>query len=92
MIAGSQLAERHVEQTRSWSSATTLKIAWHEVGFPVRVIAKLRAAIEAQVPVGYEDETGFHYSRKRPIGSFQFKACRANGFLMRGGDYAGFGF
>jgi hypothetical protein len=25
---------------------------------------KLRAAIEARVPVGYEDETGFHYSLK----------------------------
>jgi hypothetical protein len=62
MIAGSQLAERHVEQTTSASSACTLRIAWPEVGFPVRIIAKLRAAIEARAPVGYEDETGFHYS------------------------------
>jgi len=46
------------------SSAITLQIAWHEVRFPVRIIAKLRAAIEARVPVGYEDETGFHYSLK----------------------------
>jgi len=64
MIAGSQLAERHVEQTLSSSSASTLRIAWHEVGSPARIIAKLRAAIEARAPVGYEDETGFHYSRK----------------------------
>ena len=64
MIAGSQLAERHVEQTMSSSSASTLRIAWHEVGSPARIIAKLRAAIEARAPVGYEDETGFHYSRK----------------------------
>jgi hypothetical protein len=65
MIAGSQLAERHVEQTMSSSSAgNSLRIAWHEVRFPVRIIAKLRAAIEARVPVGYEDETGFHYSMK----------------------------
>jgi hypothetical protein len=61
MIAGSQLAERHVEQTMPSLSANTLRIAWHEVRFPVRIIAKLRAAIEARVPVGYEDETGFHY-------------------------------
>ena len=61
MIAGSQLAERHVEQTMSSSSASTLQIAWHEVRFPVQIIAKLRAAIEAQVPVGYEHESGFHY-------------------------------
>jgi hypothetical protein len=64
MIAGSQLTERHVEQTMSSSSAITLQIAWHEVSFPVRIIAKLRAAIEARAPVGYEDETGFHYNRK----------------------------
>ena len=65
MIAGSQLAERHVEQTMSSSSAgNPLRIAWHEVRFPIRFIAKLRAVIEARVPVGYEDETGFHYSMK----------------------------
>ena len=64
MIADSQLAKRDVEQTMSSSSAITLQIAWHEVSFPVRIIAKLRAAIEARVPVGYEDETGFHYSLK----------------------------
>jgi len=64
MIAGSQLAERQVEQTMSSSSAITLQIAWHEVSFPVRIIAKLCAAIEARAPVGYEDETGFHYSMK----------------------------
>jgi hypothetical protein len=62
MIAGSQLAERHVEQTMPSSFASSpLRIAWHEVRFPVQIIAKLRAAIEAQVPVGYEHESGFHY-------------------------------
>jgi hypothetical protein len=61
MIAGSQLAERHVEQTMSSSSASNpLRMAWHEVRFTVRIIAKLRAAIEARMPVGYENETGFH--------------------------------
>jgi hypothetical protein len=64
MVTGTQLAERQVEQTMSSSCAYTLRIAWHEVSFPVRIIAKLRAAIEARVPVGYEDETGFHYSLK----------------------------
>jgi hypothetical protein len=64
MIAGSQLAERHVEQTTSSSSASSLRIAWHEVRFPVQIIMKLRAAIETRAPVGYEDETGFHYSLK----------------------------
>jgi hypothetical protein len=65
MIAGSQLAECHVEQTMSSSSAgNPPRIAWQAVRFPVRIIAKLRAAIEARVPVGYEDKTGFHYSLK----------------------------
>jgi hypothetical protein len=65
MIAGSQLAERHVEQTMSSSSAgNPLRIAWHEVRFSVRIIAKLCAAIEARAPVGYEDATGFHYGMK----------------------------
>jgi hypothetical protein len=64
MIAGSQLAERHVEQTMPSSSAGNLRIAWHEVRFPVRIIVKLRAAIEAGAPVGCDDETGFHYSMK----------------------------
>ncbi|MGA2281626.1 MAG: hypothetical protein ABSG80_15140 [Verrucomicrobiota bacterium] len=58
------MAERHVEQTMSSSTAITLRIAWPEVSFPVRIIAKLRAAIKSRVPVGYEDETGFHFSLK----------------------------
>ena len=64
MIAGNQLAKRQVEQTMPSSSAITLQIAWHGVRFPVCIVAKLRAAIETRVPVGYEDETGFHYSLK----------------------------
>ena len=64
MIAGSQLAKRRVEQTLPSLSASKLRIAWHEVGFPVRIIKKWYAALESWVPVGYEDETGFHYSMK----------------------------
>jgi hypothetical protein len=64
MIAGTQLAERHVEQTTPSSSASSMRIAWHEVSFPVRIMQKLQAAIENRVPVGYEDETSFHYSLK----------------------------
>jgi hypothetical protein len=39
-------------------------MAWHEAGFPVRIIAKLRAAIASHVPLGYENETGFHHGVK----------------------------
>jgi hypothetical protein len=30
----------------------------------IGVIAKLRAMIENQVPLGYQDEAGFHYGAK----------------------------
>jgi hypothetical protein len=60
MIADSQLAEHPVEQTMRSLSASNLRIAWHEVSFSVRIMQKLRAAIEDRMPVGYEDETGFH--------------------------------
>jgi hypothetical protein len=66
MVAGNRLATWQDEPTRSLSSARTVQIAWQEVSFPVRIIAKLRAAIEARVPVGYEDETGFHYGLHAP--------------------------
>ena len=68
------------------------QIAWHEVGSPARIIALLRASIKSHVPVGYEDESGFHYGVDVMNCFFQFKAGAANGFLMRGGDPAGFGF
>jgi len=64
MIAGNQLAKRHVEQTPPSSPVSNHRMASSAVNFPVWVIAKLCAAIEARVPVGYEDETGFHYSLK----------------------------
>ena len=64
MIAGNQLAKRHVEQTPPAPTAGNLRIAWHEVRFPVRIMQQLQAAIETRVPVGYEDETGFHSSLK----------------------------
>jgi len=64
MVGGSQLAKRCVEQTMPSVSARTLRMAWPRVGFPARIVEKLRAALERWVPVGYEDETGFHYSLK----------------------------
>jgi len=37
----------------------------------VRIIMKLRAAIEARVPVGYEDAKGFHFGADAAEGSFK---------------------
>ncbi len=39
----------------------TLRNAGHKVGLPVRIVARLGGVIESQVPIGYEDEGGFHY-------------------------------
>jgi len=35
--------------------------AWYRISSPMQLIATLRASIRARVPVGYEDESGFHY-------------------------------
>jgi hypothetical protein len=62
MIAGTQLAERRMEKTTPLPLACNdNQIAWHEVGSPARIIALLRTSIKSHVPVGYEDESGFHY-------------------------------
>jgi hypothetical protein len=60
-----RLVEQYVApKMPSWPAGNVVPTAWHETGFTVRIIAKLRAAIESQVSVGYEDETGFHYGVK----------------------------
>ena len=65
MIAGSQLAAGRVEQTLpAQSTSDLLRTAWNKFISPVRMVARLRATIESHAPVGYEDESGFHYSRK----------------------------
>jgi hypothetical protein len=60
-----KLAERFVSPTMPLPSARkAVPTAGPNAGFPVRIIAKWRAAIASRVPVGYEDETGFHYGVK----------------------------
>jgi hypothetical protein len=62
MIVGTQLAGQQGGKAVPLPlSRNDCRIAWHEVGSPVRIIAVLRATMKSQVPVGYEDETGFHY-------------------------------
>ncbi len=43
------------------SGGDSLQSAGPEAGSAVQVIIKLQATIEARVPVGYEDENGFHF-------------------------------
>jgi len=77
MIAGSQLAERQVEQTMFFIVCITLRIAWHEVSFPGsnhrEIACRNRKPGRRWV---MRMKPAFHYSMKASIGSFQFKACR----------------
>ena len=41
-------------------------LAYSGIGFPLQgVVAKLRNAIKMNIPIGYQDETGFHTGVKR---------------------------
>jgi len=71
MIAGNQLAAGRVQRTLPMRLAgSILWTVWNEVSWPVRIAAKLRNAIEVHTPVGYEDETGFHYDSQSSDGFF----------------------
>jgi hypothetical protein len=84
----------NIFQKRSTVSGTTtalpfesnaLEIKWRGVRALVRIITKVCEPIISWVPVGYEDETGFHYgvaeARLIPIRT----GCRAKPVLRRGG-------
>ncbi|MGO8839076.1 MAG: hypothetical protein ACLQAH_06345 [Limisphaerales bacterium] len=62
MIAGTELANRANSHGVSLPmNRNAVRMAWQAVGSPVRIIALLRATIQTWVPLGYEDESGFHY-------------------------------
>jgi hypothetical protein len=33
----------------------------------ISIVAKLRSFYQSHVPLGYQDETGFHYGVKKPV-------------------------
>ena len=71
MIAGNRLAGRCIGQVMPLpANRHDRRIAWPEVGSLARIIAILRAWIEARAPLGYEDETGFHYGTEATHWSF----------------------
>ena len=67
------------------SKRNGLEIEWRATRFLVRIITKISETITSRMPVGYEDETGFHYgvaeARLIPIRAGR----RANPVLRRGG-------
>lgn len=62
VIATKWLAKRCLEHQMALSSGgNTVQPTEPEDGSAVQAIIRLRATIETRVPVGYENETGFHY-------------------------------
>ena len=62
MVTGTELAGNRIAGVMSLPlDRSNGRITWYQVGSPVRIAAILRAAIAARVPVGYQDESGFHY-------------------------------
>ena len=65
MINGIQLGDERLESVMPFSlGPSAVEVKWQEARFPVRIVARLIDAIESRIPVGYEDETGFHYGVK----------------------------
>ena len=74
-----------------------LEIEGRGVRFLARIVTKMCEAITSGVPVGYEDETGFHYgvaeARLIPIRTSRIlNRSPSKSILMRGRDKADFGF
>ena len=74
-----------------------LEIEWRGVGFLVRSITKMCKSITSRMPVGYEDETGFHYGMAETLlipirtGRISNRSPRES-FLPRSGENADVGF
>jgi len=50
-----------IEAPRSAGQNNVGKLEWRATGFLLRIIARVCQAFAFRAPVGYEDETGFHY-------------------------------
>ena len=50
-----------IEAPRPTVKSCTIKTEWLPAGFLNRIIARVANALFSPVPVGYEDEAGFHY-------------------------------
>ena len=50
-----------IESSRSPAKGGDITMEHRPTGFLARLVAKVWAALSSQVPVGYEDATGFHY-------------------------------
>lgn len=48
----------------AYKQTTTINKAWFHAGIaglsPVGIIARIKNAVKLEIPIGYQDETGFH--------------------------------
>jgi hypothetical protein len=62
MVTGNGLTTGRVDRTMPLMvDSNTLRMAGHKVGLLVRIVVKFCSAFESRVPIGYEDDGGFHY-------------------------------
>ena len=62
MVAGKELATGDADRVMPLIvEGGTRQTEGQQVGFPLRGIVKWLGVMETRVPVGYEDEGGFHY-------------------------------
>jgi len=62
MVTGKELATGNDDQAMPLAVDSNFgRIAGHKDRVLVRLVAKLSGAMKSRVPLGYEDEGGFHY-------------------------------
>jgi hypothetical protein len=62
MVTGKALATEGAGRKNAPSvGGNHLRVAGRGVGFPARMIARLRSVIGSRVPFGYQDTAGFHF-------------------------------
>ena len=62
MVTGKELVTGRVDQTLPQpGGGDSVRRTGRKFGFSLRKIAKWYGVIKSRVPVGYEDEEGFHY-------------------------------
>jgi len=62
MVTGKELVAGYADQKLSAPiDGDRTRTTGHKAALPVRSLVKLCGVIKSRVPIGYEDETGFHY-------------------------------
>jgi len=71
-----------IAASRSTVNNGAVRMKWHPARFLAGLVAKMWEAFVARVPVGYEDDTGFHYGvadDPHPVNRRRRRLDRASG-------------